>query len=350
MVLLNDKVELTSKRIYTDSGQMIVPCAFARTGTQVYTAESLALTDKEPNELVEVHREPSEVFDESSMGSFRSVPVTIGHPQKDGEPISVTSKNSRELQVGMLEGLPVRDEDLLTGVLVVSDQEAINTIEEGTVELSAGYTCKIEMRDGKYYQTQIVANHVAIVPKGRAGSSCMIADQATNKPNPTTEVNMKEKENQIVTDNKVDLTDTVAKLTDSLEALKAQLDASELDKAKLNDSLKSLKDELEVEVKERTEVILMAHDMTDLKDFESKTVKEIKSMIVADVCEVDVTDKSEAYIQARLDILVEDSDKAPTDLGKMIKAPTKEEAPATPVISARDAMIKRNSNYNKGAE
>ncbi len=178
-IQLEDRISVPTQRTMTDGGQMHVPCRFARTGEQLYTAGQLGLKDKPANSVVRVLRDEADVFATDSMDTFRSAPVTIGHPKDaDGKPIAVTAENSKELQVGMLEGMPVRDEDTLAGTLVITNQEAIDAIEDGTQELSAGYVCDIEEVDGKLYQRNIRANHIAIVKKGRAGSGCRISDEA----------------------------------------------------------------------------------------------------------------------------------------------------------------------------
>lgn len=185
-VNLVDRISVPSQRTLTDAGQMHVPCKFARTGSQKYLAKQVFTTPKlledqnlKPNDVIELHRDEETVFAKDSMETFRSAPVTIGHPKdKDGKPIAVTSDNSKDLQVGVLEGMPTRDEDTLGGVLVLTAQEAIDALEEGTQELSAGYTCDIAIVDSKFYQRNVRANHIAIVPKGRAGSSCRISDEA----------------------------------------------------------------------------------------------------------------------------------------------------------------------------
>lgn len=184
--VLSDRISVPTQRTLTDSGQMLVPCKFARTGSQRYLAKQV-FTDAamlkqeglEPDDIIELHRDEHTVFDEESMSTFRSAPVTIGHPKDaEGNPIAVTAENAKELQVGVLEGMPVRDEDTLGGTLVLTSQEAIDALNSGIQELSAGYKCDIEKIDGKYYQRRVRANHIAIVPKGRAGASCRISDEA----------------------------------------------------------------------------------------------------------------------------------------------------------------------------
>jgi len=188
-VSLSDRISVPSSRTLTDAGQMHVPCKFARTGTQLYTAGQLGLVDVDEKKIITVYRDEADVFEDASMDSFRSSPVTMGHPKDaDGKPMALTSDNSKELQVGMLEGMPARDEDTLGGVLVLTAQEAIDALEDGTQELSAGYVCDIELVDDKYYQRNIRANHIAIVAKGRAGSSCRISDEALLVDSPEVEL------------------------------------------------------------------------------------------------------------------------------------------------------------------
>ena len=54
----------------------------------------------------------------------------------------------------------------------------IDEIESGAKrEVSAGYECEYVERGGKYYQTNIRGNHVALVQQGRAGKTVCIKDE-----------------------------------------------------------------------------------------------------------------------------------------------------------------------------
>ena len=54
----------------------------------------------------------------------------------------------------------------------------IDEIESGAKrEVSAGYECEYVEREGKYYQTNIRGNHVALVQQGRAGKMVCIKDE-----------------------------------------------------------------------------------------------------------------------------------------------------------------------------
>lgn len=471
-VKLNDRIKVPTQRKFTDSGQLIVPCAFARTGTQLYSAGSLGLTDRKPDEAVTVIRDEADVFDEASVESFRSVPVTVGHPAEG----MVTADNAAKLQVGMLEGMPVRDENKLSGTLVIARKDAIDLIEEGLQELSAGYTCDIEMvvEDGeeKIYQRNIRANHIAIVDKGRAGPHVRIADEGedssvdeadgkddlvvgdedetkvSDEPEATEEVvdepvedksaikDITEEINEankakaevveepaaepvadsaevVATELQVgdegyevyaalnmlndeikavnDYTDAIQfcedealvkvfkyvlaeeqdhciKLLDWLatqntEGSTATIDAAEelvsearkTERVSIQDELKAanqkielLNDEVEAGVEARVNAILVAKDLTDIDDFSGKSISEIRKLVVTDqLPNLDLTDKDEAYINARFDILCEDNGiSSETSMGKLLRDNARAEVTTpepyvSPVLKARQAMIER---------
>ena len=340
-VKLADRIEVPTQRTLTDSGQMHVPCAFARTGSQEYSAKSLGLSDLDPKEAVTVWRDEADVFAEDSMSTFRSAPVTIGHPKDaDGKAIAVTADNSEELQVGMLEGMPARVEDTLTGTLVLSSQKAIDALEDGTQELSAGYVCDIEEIDGKYFQRNIRANHIAIVAKGRAGSACRVADE----------------EEVLVTDEAHKL------VVDELESVKADLEVqkqlvvdfkdtvekSELATEKLKVELADAVTAASEGVIERCQVIEDARLIADMRDLGSTSIADIKLLVVEDqMPDKDFKGKSEPYIAAMFEILV-DSSKGETPMGKLL---SKQETHVTidaksvnKVEAARSRMIARQKS------
>ena len=341
-VKLSDRIEVPSQRTLTDAGQMHVPCAFARTGSQEYSAKSLGLSDLDPKEAVTVWRDEADVFAEDSMSTFRSAPVTLGHPKDaEGKAIAVTAENSKDLQVGMLEGMPTRDEDTLSGTLILSDQAAIDALEEGTQELSAGYMCDIEEIDGKYFQRNIRANHIAIVAKGRAGSSCRVADEEEV-------VMISDEAHKIVVDElaeaKAELDTQKQLVVDFKEAAEKAEVAVEKIKVELADAEKAASEG----VIERCQVIEDARLIADMRDLGSKSIADIKRMVVEDqMPEKDLSGKSEPYIAAMFELLG-DASKGETPMGKLLRTQTNVEVadvkPAgAAVLSARDAMIARQS-------
>ena len=326
-VALADRIEVPSERTLTDAGQMHVPCKFARTGSQLYTAKQLGLADRDANEVITVWREAADVFDGESMDSFRSAPVTIGHPKDEaGSPISVTAVNAKDLQVGMLEGMPVQDEDTLGGVLVLTSQEAIDALEDGTQELSAGYVCDIEDVDGKYFQRNIRANHIAIVAKGRAGSSCRISDEALEVQDEADKLVADEAAAKLVADEAAELAakelaivDETAKLTDELATQVKLVDELLVELESVKVELVDAKLAAEQSVTDRCAAIENARLISDFRDLGDKTIGQIERMVVEDqMPEKDLSGKSDVFISAMFEILV-DASQGETPMGKLIK-------------------------------
>lgn len=372
-VSLEDRISVPTQRTLTDAGQMLVPCKFARTGSQKYLAKHVfrtqALLDQEglqPNDWIELHRDEETVFDEESMETFRSAPVTIGHPKDaEGNPILVTSENAKELQVGVLEGMPVRDEDTLGGTLVLTAQEAIDALEGGTQELSAGYGCDIVKVDGKYFQRNVRANHIAIVPKGRAGANCRIADEGLLIDE---DLLGKLVAAGIETSDELTMDGAMTLVLDALEAsqkevvvqkelvvdFKEAAEKAELSEEKMKVKLADAKVAAEQGVIERCEVIEQARLIADMRDLGDKSVDAIRLMVVEDqMPEKDFTGKSPEFVAAMFELLG-DAAKGETPMGKLIRQQdthlTVDAKPAPVVdkaLEARNKMIQRSKEQAK---
>lgn len=145
----------------------------ARTGTYQYLREELGL---DGTGIVDVYREPSEVFDQKTIASFNGKAFTDTHPSVD-----VTADNWAQFSKGELTNVrrgTGEESNFLLADILVRDPIVINEIESGAKrEVSAGYECEYVERNGKIYQTGIRGNHVALVQAGRAGSSVRINDQ-----------------------------------------------------------------------------------------------------------------------------------------------------------------------------
>ena len=149
----------------TDEGFLRVWCRAARTGTQLYRRAD-GSQERE-------YRPPEEVQNPDSLQTFGMKPATWGHP-----PVLLDSKNTKEHQIGY-SGSQVRFNDGFVEVaLTVTDQDAIDKIKRGDArEVSAGYKVDFDPTpgitpEGEEYsgvQRNIRVNHIAIVPRGRAG-------------------------------------------------------------------------------------------------------------------------------------------------------------------------------------
>lgn len=165
-VLVSEK--LSEHKYKTPEGYLICTDAIlARTGKQTYTKDEL-FGDGDSTE-VNVDRPYKEVFDASTLASFENKPVTIEHPDEE-----VNVGNYKDYAVGYVrdvhQGKTSDGQDVILGNIVITDQQAINDIEEGKhTNLSCGYDCDILGDDGSYFQHKIRGNHVALCECPRAG-------------------------------------------------------------------------------------------------------------------------------------------------------------------------------------
>ena len=141
-----------------------------RTGAQVYGAGELGLPG-EPDKAVQVYRLEEDVFAPAALASFEGKDITRGHP-----PEMLTAENQAGYSKGHLENVR-RDGENTVADLIIKDPALVSDVENGVLrEVSCGYNCTFEpYRDG-YRQTGIIGNHVAVVPRGRAGSTVAIKD------------------------------------------------------------------------------------------------------------------------------------------------------------------------------
>ena len=143
-----------------------------RTGAQIYTAGELSLPGQ-PDRPVTVYRLEEDVFSPAALASQEGKDVTRGHP-----PEMLTAENQAAYSKGHLENVRREGENTVAD-LIIKDPSLVSDVENGLLrEVSCGYHCNFEpYRDG-YKQTHIIGNHVAIVPRGRAGRDVAIKDAA----------------------------------------------------------------------------------------------------------------------------------------------------------------------------
>lgn len=143
-----------------------------RTGDQEYAARELQL-DGDPDRLVIVHRYPEDVFDPAAMASFEGKDITQGHP-----PENLTPENQAAYSKGHIENVR-RVGDTTVADLFIKDAALASDVENAVVrEVSCGYLCDYVPDGDGYKQQRIRGNHVAVVPRGRAGHDVAIKDAA----------------------------------------------------------------------------------------------------------------------------------------------------------------------------
>lgn len=340
-----DAVAIASPR-KTRDGYLVADARIARTGIYLYRGSELG---KPEMETVRVYRPESSVFADAAMASFAHRPITVGHPAE-----GVTADNWKSHAVGSTDGEVVRDGQFVRVPMILMDKSAIDAVEAGTKELSAGYTSSLTFDAGETPQGEpydavmngISGNHVAIVPCGRAGSECRIGDGAHDgasapKPWGIAPLTMADTEGSptmadnlrtVVVDGlSVSVTDqgaqAIEKLTrDRDEARKALADAEKAhaDAIKAKDEDLAKKDaaidaekakvlsdaDLDKRVQARADLVAAAAIIAkDVKTAGLSDAEIRKAVVTAKLGDAAVKDKSEAYIDARFDILAEDAAK-----------------------------------------
>lgn len=151
----------------------------ARIGEYQYTRGELGMHDGNPNDLVTVYRTPEEVFSDEAIASFRDKPVTDGHPDALLDSSTVHPFLAGHTTTNVRRGTGDYAEYLLSDLMVM-EPTLIHKIEsKAQRDVSGGYYHQFStLPDGRLCQTEIRGNHVAIVPKGRAGSRVAIRDSA----------------------------------------------------------------------------------------------------------------------------------------------------------------------------
>ena len=138
-------------------------------------------------------RHPVEVGAAEHLASVKLLPVTVGHPA-GGE--LVNAGNFKRLAVGATGDGVTFSAGRVRADVLIGDADAIAKARTTHKELSLGYTVEIVPESGDYNgerydqrQTNLRANHLALVPKGRAGVARLdgddqILDTCTGAPAP----------------------------------------------------------------------------------------------------------------------------------------------------------------------
>ncbi|HDL7084423.1 TPA: DUF2213 domain-containing protein [Yersinia enterocolitica] len=160
----------------SDGGLLCKDVPIGRTGVQLYGGEELDDIEPDSDGEILVERTEDEVFRPETLASFEGMTFTVSHPIED-----VTPDNWGRYAAGHIQNVrrgTGDQSDLMIADIVVKKAEAIKVIlEEGVDQISSGYDAEYQQTAvGKARQYDIIANHVALVPTGRAGKRCSIGD------------------------------------------------------------------------------------------------------------------------------------------------------------------------------
>jgi hypothetical protein len=160
----------------------------ARSGDQMYSKFEIACRGVKPvkDKEMYVERRPAEVLIKN-LDKFRYLPLTIEHVQDD-----IDSTNWKDSAVGFIGGNPeleVLDDGnvYITNDVVFYSEDAYNAYQNGVKELSVGYdaeTAVVSNPDAMGCDLLLTdipsCNHLALVPRGRAGSEARVLDSIDN--------------------------------------------------------------------------------------------------------------------------------------------------------------------------
>ena len=347
---MTDAATLGAVRI-TDEGYLVANVRTARIGTQDYLGEEL---DRPDLDTVTVYRDEAEVFRKASLQTFGLLPVTDDHPAD-----LVTADTARTVSVGTTNEEVLRDGEYLRIGIKLTDAATIRKVQDGKRELSVGYVSELVWGDGfapdgtayQARQTNIVGNHIAIVAAGRAGPLARIGDGQPVTVNggtdrkswgasPIPQTDQKEAEmpdtlRKIMVDGlQVEVTDAAAVAIEKLQlqiadaatvnSAAAAASMAEMAKkdgelaakdAKIAEMAKSILSDADLDAKVAARADLIGKAKAIAKDVATTGLSDAdirKAAVVAVLGDAAITGKSEAYVDARFDILSEDAAKGDT--------------------------------------
>ena len=272
------------------------------------------------------YRPPEEAFNADSLNSLQGKPITMGHHGM------VTSDNSNIIQpIGTVLSPGRQDNNNIVADIVIYQ------LPTEARELSCGYNLDLEETpgvtpDGQPYdaiQRHIRYNHVAVVPKGRAGIARLNMDgdqelYTNDKTGGTDNMEKVRLDNGIEYDAAPEVAVYVDQLREDhkkqkaeMDTLQAKYDAAVSDLKKAKEDAKQAEEKAKANfdqaVSERVAVLKRA-DAFGIKDAEKMTVQEVKKAVIkkAHSDDFDLENKSDEYINAAYD-LVKDTKQEKAD-------------------------------------
>lgn len=272
-------------------------------------------------------RLPEEVFKADSLDTFNGKPITDEHRGEVG------SANATALMVGVMTGAGYQDGNDVRVPIIVHDMAAIDrAIKGGKKELSLGYKVDLEETPGVWngqeydaIQRNIRVNHLAIVPKGRAGNARLNLDRHDAVLYNPEEDKIMSNDNlgRVRLDSGLEYQaapEVIVELT-KLRADAAKSASDLLDLKKVNDATTAERDTLKSQVvsadKVKTDALEQARAEIKVRTaletiadkfkvgHAGKTDREVREAVIKTKREdADLTGKSEDYVNAAFDLTV----------------------------------------------
>ena len=321
-------------------------------------------------------RPPEEAFHADSLATLKGKPVTVGHPGL------VRADNVKTVQpIGT-----VLTEGRQDGEFIRADVVIYNLDTNGR-ELSCGYSLDTEETPGEWngqpyqaIQRNIRYNHVAVVPKGRAGPTARLNMDGSQEyeyeeepkkmpkirldsgleyeaaPEVIVAFEKLRTDHAAATTAQKDLQTRLDTTEAAKDALQAKVDghAAELEKVR-----KDAADELSEAVKARVALIKTADDFKVDKadEMNDRQIKEAVIKAARGDSALDLSKKSDAYIEAAFDLAMEDGAKRMDAMSQQRKTVNDKQTDqqrkdgVTSAAEARQRMIEaQKSAYEGGKE
>lgn len=317
------------KATIDENGFLVDTPVVARLGVQVYYMDD--------GRTVREFRPAEEVFKDESLASYQGKPMTLDH-------VFVNSDNAKEVVVGSVSGKAEPLGSSVVAPIVVYDNTAIQEAMAGKAkELSVGYSAILDetpgwgdpitgeyvlKSDGEQFdapegwqefdaiQRDIKVNHLAMVYRGRAGIAKLNMDGEQENPY-TTDVDINKEDKQEMTVKiKLDGSqefEVAPEIASHIEALSAKADTAIAERDSLKAKVDAMPAEIEKAVaKAKADADALAALVAVAAEAGVKAdgldAKGIKLAYVKEISGLDVSEKSDAYIDAAFDIAKE-SDK-----------------------------------------
>ncbi|MCK5609868.1 DUF2213 domain-containing protein [Candidatus Pacearchaeota archaeon] len=334
------------------------------------------------------------LFNPDSMHTLHMKPVTDTHPPER----SLDSRTVKRRKVGMTGETVKRDGEFLTTSLIITDQDAITSVDSGRKELSPGYRCDLLLEPGEFngecydgIQLNRQYNHLATCDKARGGSDLKLhldnvdhldgfevnekysSDTKESQPikrkgGSMPQINIDgisyEAAQEVINANnkavaRADeaegkLSVSEAKVTDlqtkhdtlegERDGLKTKVD--ELEKVDHTDAINTGITE-RLQVLDAVDAVITEDKRKELK-LDDMSIKDLKIEVIrAKSPDVKLDDRTDEYIDARFDTIVENLDFDPDAVGKARKKMVqKSDSPPDEIEKARkDSEEKLQNSY-----
>ncbi len=318
----------------TPQGGFLVDATLAKVGVMTYAKGSDLIRRFNPAETLAACAADAAV-----------APITYKHPKK-----FVDVHSYQKLACGHVVGTPSFEDGHIKATLAIQDAALIRAIELGEArEVSMGYTAHHDTTpgvtdDGEHYderRIKIEWNHIAVVPAGRAGKTVRLMLDSDEIPE--MENDMKLKINGVEVD--------VSAAQDAVDSYVASLVAQAADLQKQVDELSATKAKRkgELKVAQSDEAVDAAFKVREDKRAAEKAKAEKRERVAKGYPAIDLTDKSDAFIDGLDVALAARASKDPENLSA-IQTDAAGKKPANLVTDKREPKVRVSARQRMLAE